>query len=212
MAAATSCTVSLSALFKCSKHWPMDHCDGAGCQLNCAWLKFLVNPAACVRMCSSWLITSRSSSLRSADRAAASGSGMVPPCLYRFDVQPGATIAASAYRTAPLRTKRLAGVSQQILHLRAQNDVPRCMDRWDQLRISNCKECSKTNAACLKLWILCLHLVLHALRQLFNLLSLLHHIERQQVLVSFVHLLFQFCRKLEQLVGIVLDLVLSLLI
>ena len=42
----------------------------------------LVNAAAWLRMCSSWLITSRSSSLRSADEAAVSGSGIVPPCLY----------------------------------------------------------------------------------------------------------------------------------
>src|SRR5579859_17485 len=57
-----------------------------------------------------------------------------------------------------------------------------------------------------------LHVLLHFFGQLFHLLCLLDHIERKHVLVRLVHRRFQFRRQLKQLVGVVLDVLLSFLV
>ena len=55
-----------------------------------------------------------------------------------------------------------------------------------------------------------LHLVFHAVRQLFNLLRLLNHIDGQQAFVGLVHGLLQFVCQLEQFLGIALEISLAL--
>src|SRR5208282_1873224 len=50
-----------------------------------------------------------------------------------------------------------------------------------------------------------LHLVLHAVRQFFDFLRFLKHIDRKDVLIRLVYVLFQFSSQLHQFVGIGLE-------
>ena len=57
-----------------------------------------------------------------------------------------------------------------------------------------------------------LHLVFHAVRQLFNLFRLLQHIHGKRTFVGLIHVIFQFACQFEQFVGVTLEIGLACLV